>query len=379
MSDIPTPFEGLVDEGLPVWDRFIRVLHWALVVSIAIALVSGFLLEASWIRLHLVSGSHAVALVGARIVWGFTGPTYARFSQFIPAPRQIADHLKTGAEHARHIGHNPLGALMVFALLASIVALGITGVAALGSGLKTGPLAASLPASQGPLWTELHELAGFILLGLIVLHVGGVIFESRRSRECLARSMVTGRKEERDGDLVAPHKPTHLILAILLISGLVIGAVVTISGLSQRPLSFPPVEPVAHAYGEECASCHMAYHPSTRPAASWELMMGGLDNHFGEDASLPPETRIEIATWLIRHAASTTDSKPAFLWSELRESTPVALPDTEAWKRLHTSVYEAAFRQRNIYSRSNCAACHGDAETGWFSPFQISIPKEPKQ
>ncbi|KCV81119.1 cytochrome B561 [Actibacterium atlanticum] len=379
MSDIPTPFEGLVDDGHPVWDRFIRVFHWALVVSVVMALASGFLLDASWIRLHLVSGSLAVALVVARIVWGFTGPTYARFSQFIPTLRQISDHLKAGADHARHIGHNPLGALMVVALLALIIALGVTGIAALGSGLKTGPLAASLTASQGPLWTELHELAGFILLGLIVLHVGGVIVESRRSRECLACSMVTGRKEERNGDLVAPPRPTHLVLAILLISGLVIGAVVTINGLSQCPLTLPPVGPMAQVYGDVCAACHMAYHPSTRPAASWELMMGGLGEHFGEDASLPEETRIEVAAWLTEHAAATTDSKPALLWSDLRESTPVALPDTEAWKRLHTSVDEASFRQRNIYSRSNCIACHADAETGWFSPFQISIPKEPKQ
>lgn len=107
--------------------------------------------------------------------------------------------------------------------------------------------------------------------------------------------------------------------------------------------------------------------------------MGGLDSHFGEDASLPLESRTAIAIWLTDHASATTDSKPAFLWNELRESTPVALPDTEAWKQLHTAVDEAAFRQRNIYSRSNCLACHADAETGWFSPFQISIPKEPKQ
>lgn len=379
MGDIPTPFEELVDEGHSVWDRFIRVFHWALVVSVAMALVSGFLLDASWIRLHLVSGSFAVVLVVARIVWGFTGPTYARFSQFIPSHRQIADHLKIGAEHARRIGHNPLGALMVLALLALIIALGVTGVATLGSELKTGPLAASLPASQGPLWIELHELAGFVLLGLIVLHVGGVVVESRRNRENLARAMITGHKEARDGDLIEPPRPAHLVWAILLISGLVTGAVVAISGLSQRPLTFPPVGPMAQVYGDECAACHMAYHPSTRPAASWELMMDSMGDHFGDDASLPPESRTKITSWLTKHAAATADSKPALIWSDLRESSPVALPDTEAWKRLHFSVDEAAFRQRNIYSRSNCIACHADAETGWFSPFQISIPKEPNQ
>ncbi|WP_298571349.1 cytochrome b/b6 domain-containing protein [uncultured Aliiroseovarius sp.] len=379
MSDIPAPFEGLVDDRHLVWDRFIRVFHWGLVASVTTALVSGFLLDASWIRLHLTSGSFAVALVSARIVWGFTGPTYARFSQFLPSVGQVVSHLKTGTSHARHIGHNPLGALMVFALLMLIIGLGVTGIAALGSGLKSGPLAVFLPAAQGSFWTEFHELAGFALLGLVVLHVAGVIIESRRSHENLARAMITGRKEMRDGDLVAPPKPAQLMLAVLSVSGLVIGVGVTLNGLSQRPLTLPPIAPMAQIYVDECAACHMAFHPSTRPAESWQLMMNRLNDHFGEDASLPDDTGDEIADWLGNHAAASTDSKPATLWADLQETTPVGLPDTKMWQRLHASIDEDTFKHRTIYSRSNCIACHKDAETGWFSPFQISIPKEPSQ
>lgn len=366
-------------EGHLVWDRFIRVFHWSLAASVTIALISGLALDATWSRLHLVSGTFAVALVSARIVWGFTGPAYARFSGFVPSRQQVVAHLKRGTGHMRHLGHNPLGALMVLALLALILGLGATGLAALGSGLKTGPLAAILPASQGGVWSEIHEAAALALLGLIVLHLGGVIFESRRSGENLPRAMITGRKTRRMGDIVAPARTAHPVVVVLSVSGLLLVSALAVTDLSQRPLSNPPVALIPPVYSAECAACHMAYHPATRPAASWQVMMTGLQDHFGEDASLPQETAAQISTWLRRHAADTTDSKPATLWAGLRDTTPVALPDTAQWKRLHDSVDADIFRRAPIYSRSNCVACHADAETGWFSPFQITLPKEPTQ
>ncbi|NOE20426.1 MULTISPECIES: cytochrome b/b6 domain-containing protein [Ruegeria] len=379
MREVPAPFDGLAYDGHLVWDRFTRVFHWGLVACVSTALVSGFLLDASWIRLHLVSGSLAIALVTARTVWGFTGPTYARFSQFLPSYRQVISHLRAGAAHARHIGHNPLAALMVFVLLTLIVGLGLTGVASLGSGLKSGPMAASLPASQGHIWSKIHELAAFALLSFIALHIGGVVLESRRSRENLARSMITGRKEMRAGDLTAPPRPAQRALAALFISGLVIIATGAINRMSQSPLPLPPVGSMALVYSDECAACHMAYHPSLRPAASWQLMMDKLDSHFGEDATLPKETGDEITVWLVKHSAETVDSKPATLWTGLQETLPVALPNTDIWQRLHGSLADGTFTRRTIHSRSNCFACHRDAESGWFSPFQISVPKEPKQ
>ncbi len=379
MHDTATPFEGICAPQTRVWDRFVRVFHWALVASVSLALATGFLLDASWIRLHLGSGLLAVALVAGRIVWGFTGPTYARFSQFVPGPRDVIAHLNPGGRHRRFLGHNPAGALMVLALIGIILVLGLTGIAVLGAALKTGPLAADLPAARAPFWLETHEIAGLVLLALVGLHLGGVVFESLRSAENLARSMVTGRKQIRDGDLIAPPRSAHLLLAAALIAGVAIVATGSGAWMMQRPLPAPPVADVPAGYAADCAACHMGYHPSLRPAASWTLMMAGLGDHFGEDASLPAETTGEIAAWLTAHAAETVDSRPAALWGDLAETAPVALPDTRAWQGLHAGLDDAVFQRRTVYSRANCAACHRDAETGWFSPFSIAIPKETRE
>lgn len=376
MSITPAAFDGLVETRHTVWDRFVRLFHWSLAFCVATALVTGFLLDATWIQWHLAAGILAVALVLARIVWGFTGTAYSRFSQFLPRPGEIVDHLKHGAGQARHIGHNPLGALMVLALIAAVLALGITGKALLGSSLKTGPLAFALPATQGEFWSGIHEALAFLILGLVVLHIAGVLFESRRSHENLARAMVTGSKERREADLIASPRPAYPLLASAVIASLAIATAAGTIGLSARKPDMAPVSAIPEIYSDECAACHMAFHPSLRPAVSWSLMMGRLSDHFGEDARLPKETSAEITAWLEKHAAATVDSKPAALWRNLREAAPLALPETPQWQHIHADIAPSVFKRRPIHSRSNCIACHKDAETGWFSHFDLQLPKE---
>ncbi len=58
------------------------------------------------------------------------------------------------------------------------------------------------------------------------------------------------------------------------------------------------------AYQQECAACHMAYPPGLLPAASWTRLMGGLDTHYGTDASLDAATVTRISGWLTAHAGS---------------------------------------------------------------------------
>lgn len=359
-----------------VWDRFLRLFHWALAASVTIGLFGGFLLDASWVLLHLLVGGLATVLVIARIIWGFTGPTYARFSQFLPRPHEITAHLNGSGIHARHIGHNPLAALMVVALLFSVLGLAVTGTGLLGSALKTGPLAFALPATQGWLWSGLHEFLAYSMLGLVALHIGGVAFESRRSQENLARSMFNGRKAMREGDLVAKDQPARIGVSFVLFVGISIGMVVVIISLSRKVPARQPVVAMSAVYLDECAACHMVYHPLLRTDVSWSLMMGQLESHFGEDASLPFDTRVEITDWLSQHAADSVDSKAATLWRDLSEVSPVALPDTVPWQRLHSGLNDSVYQHPSVYSRSNCSACHRDAESGWFSPFNISIPKE---
>lgn len=166
-----------------VWDPLVRALHWGLVVSVTLSWLGTFAL-AGW---HRPAGYAALAIVLMRLLWGGIGSRYARFRQFVAGPRATGAYLLAVLQRreARHIGHNPLGACMVLALLACVGALGLTGW------LYTTDM------FWGDAGVELAHLAlAWGLLALIVLHIAGVLFTSHRQRENLIAAMVTGDKAD---------------------------------------------------------------------------------------------------------------------------------------------------------------------------------------
>lgn len=361
-----------MNRPVPVWDLPIRLFHWSLAAATAVAAGTGFFGGAGAIRWHVGAGLVAVGLVIARIVWGFTGPTHARFADFLPRPGAVIEHLRPAAP--RHLGHNPLGALMVFALIGLMLVIGVTGLAVLGGMLKTGPLA-FWSFDAGRMGHELHELAAWAVVGLVACHLAGVAYESRRSRENLARAMLTGTKEARPGDHPAGQIPARVPLAVffLLLAGS--GLWAANASLAARPPRGMPAAFDASTRAE-CSACHMAYHPSLLPAASWRGLMATLPDHFGEDASLDPRTAAAIEAWLVTHAADSADTLPAHAFAQTAPDAPFTVTETPVWRRLHGDLSGALFAGPAVKSRSNCAACHADAESGLFSPFSIHVPKE---
>lgn len=164
-----------------VWSPAVRLFHWCLVGSFAIAWLSADEIK----DLHEWAGYAVAALVAFRVAMGIAGSGYARFGQFVRGPRSTlayAGDVASGRE-ARYLGHNPLGGVMVVALLASLALLALTGW------LQT------TDAYWGVEWVEeMHELLANAMLALVLLHVGGVVLASLRHRENLVRAMITGRK-----------------------------------------------------------------------------------------------------------------------------------------------------------------------------------------
>ena len=179
-----------------VWDPMIRIFHWSLVLFF----LTAFLTEDDWLDLHVQAGYAVGLLLAFRIVWGLIGTRLARFHTFVKPPAVVLDYLKAmltlKVPHFR--GHNPVAAVMIVALLTSILLITFTGLVLI-AGSGQGPLAGTFWATWSGDWLEdVHEfLANFTLL-LVFGHVSGVFVSSLLEGENLAKAMISGRKKQRD-------------------------------------------------------------------------------------------------------------------------------------------------------------------------------------
>jgi cytochrome b len=164
-----------------VWDPLVRLIHWSLALTI---LLNGTFIEEES-KTHEWIGYIALGLVGLRLVWALIGPKHARFSAFPPSPARAVNHLRAmlSGDKTIHLSHNPLGALMVYNIWASLIAIGITGYMM------------TTITFFGVDWVEeAHEVIFGWLLFSVALHVAGVAFDTWRSGVNLVRAMINGRK-----------------------------------------------------------------------------------------------------------------------------------------------------------------------------------------
>ncbi|WP_265943603.1 cytochrome b/b6 domain-containing protein [Dechloromonas sp. A34] len=164
------------DPEIRVWDPLVRVVHWVLALAFTILYLAPR--ESS---LHVYAGYLVLTALFIRIVWGFTSHGAARFSSFRFTPRQTLTYLKNAltGQAEYYFSHNPISALMVHALLATLLASTILGMFAYGTDPHAGVVTA-------------HAWLSHLAAGLVVVHLCGVIWASRLHRENYVLAMLTG-------------------------------------------------------------------------------------------------------------------------------------------------------------------------------------------
>lgn len=209
----------LPNRRIPVWDLPIRLFHWLLVLCVTGGVVTG-LVGGNWITVHGWFGLATVGLLTFRLLWGVVGSETARFTHFVKGPSTIRAYLRG---EWRGVGHNPLGALSVLALLGLFGFQAVSGLFSNDDIAFNGPLRPLVDKALSDQLTGLHGSTLWIMAALVGLHVAAIVFYRRVKREDLLTPMIIGTRETDDPALKAPRpgSPAALVLCLLAAGGVV--------------------------------------------------------------------------------------------------------------------------------------------------------------
>lgn len=188
-------------EKILVWDLPTRIGHWLLVTAFIVSYLSGDSEE--WRLIHVTAGYAMAGVLVFRLFWGMAGTRYARFKSFLFSPRQVFAYLGglLKGKPVHWVGHNPAGSYAIYALI-------LLGVAVVGSGW-------AVYADVGGEWLEeAHDVLSYAMLGVVGVHVLGVLVSSRLHGENLVRSMVTGYKQGKAEEAITSIKKYWVILLL---------------------------------------------------------------------------------------------------------------------------------------------------------------------
>lgn len=370
-----------------VWDIPTRLFHWSFAAAFLTAFAAS---RREWLLdYHGVAGAFVLGLAAFRLLWGFSGNHNARFNGFLRGWKEVTAFLAglRRLKPAHYAGHNPAVGWVIVAMLFLAVLISATGIIVYSGEEMKGPLVGLFSFETAEAAGAVHEVAAWSFLAIVSVHVLAALLHDLIWKEGLIVSMLTGKKPV-DGhqDVWTVERPllrkASFAAFILLTAGVVI---IVMPGSRQAdghapafisgPDGLRPMER-SEVYEEECGSCHNAFSPTLLPAKSWETVMAGLDDHFGDDASLPEETSKEIMEYLAASSAELAFSEPSKkILGSLEGATPLRITDSSYWREKHSGIKNEVYSRKSVASKTNCVACHPGALFGSFEDRDISIPR----
>ncbi len=348
-----------------IWGIGTRVFHALLVFSFIIAYMTSD--SDALLRLHASFGILVALLLLFRIPWGFFGPLYSRFKDFDFSLVSLKKYMLGIFGHKEKVpGHNVASSYGMIGILLLGILTGITGLVALGS--EEGAGIFGFLYKGGEFYKEAHEICANLFTAIVLVHIAGVLFEHFYHKSGIAKSMLDGYK-----NLDAAPSKTNFLQSLYLLIWIGVSIVLFIYTVANpknplfadkrsNPVALEKNYPLLQ---QECASCHTLYPPQMLQANSWREMMGELDNHFGDDASLDAQDTAAITDLLLAYSGTS---------SKLDGGQRIT--KSSFWKRHHRGMDEDVFESKEIKSPANCKACHQDIEEkGSVSVMSLDLQK----
>jgi cytochrome b len=217
-----------------VWDLPTRIFHWTLATCVIASIISAQI-GGNAMAWHFRLGYVVFTLLAFRILWGVVGGHWSRFVNFVYAPSAVLRYLRGASRHDEHheVGHNPLGAFSVFALLGLLALQVGTGLFADDEISNTGPLIKFVSGASSLAMTKWHKSFGqWLIIALVLLHVAAIVFYLVRKKRNLVRAMIGGDKAL-VGEVPAAidnARSRTLALALVAVCGVLVWWLVSLGG-----------------------------------------------------------------------------------------------------------------------------------------------------
>ncbi len=240
------------------------------------------------------------------------------------------------------------------------------------------------------------EMLAMAMLLVVLGHVTGVVVESVLHKKNLARAMVTGFKMAPPS---TPRASAHSVLASVMLLAMLAFAGWWFGYAIDRQLDRHQNEPMKELHAgeethvkfvgarlpdnnvwrKECKVCHTPFYPALLPARSWERIMAGQHEHFepNNDLEMDPQTAQAVLKFLIDNAADQHLTEAAYKIDRSVPKTelPLRITETPYWISKHRDISAALWKSPLVKRKSNCAACHADAEAGTFEDGAMRFPE----
>lgn len=246
-TDPPAPIQGVTSHNTEsekqsqpaqkrlVWDLPTRLFHWLLVICLAgswITAEAGF----DWTETHFLFGYTSLGLVIFRIIWGFIGPTHARFSSFIKGPTHILTSARTlpNRTPSTYVGHNPIGGWSTVLFLAAVATQATTGLFISDDIFYAGPYNGIVSGATAGDLAGIHHLNFNLLQALVLIHLSAIIWYQWGKRTPLIKPMITGKK------VLTDEQKHHAIAHNYLLRAVVSGGIVAAAVIALVQFAPPP-------------------------------------------------------------------------------------------------------------------------------------------
>jgi cytochrome b len=336
-----------------IWTLPTRIMHAFFVVLFTAAWLTSD--NDMTIKIHIIVGIVLGWLVLYRIILGFVGSDYSKFSNFPFGFTAVKNYFLTLFKPHDYGGHNPASAWSAILMLLGIGATVISGVLTY--------------MHSSHFMKEVHEFFTYATTAVVAAHIGGALLSAKINGLNAVTCMANGVKETaKNATNQSSFQKTFSWIGVTLSFGAAFGGWLFIGAYENKVIKEAAAK-LPKEYVKECASCHSLYPSAYLNAESWTKVFDGLDKHFGTDASLDEGLTQTLKEYVVANAGPDNNSK--FSRKSSAEDG-IEISKTKAWKKKHEDIPKEVFLQKKTRP-SNCVACHKDANSGIIRAANISV------